>query len=98
MSPRSKISANSSSIAVFGEALPAKPESSRRRLMKRQHKSITATSRMPAAPRQLALAFGAPQLWMMPSQDRQRAVARLASLLMQAAGVAPAEEDRDDRR
>ena len=66
--------------------------------MKRQHKPVTATVRMPAAPRQLALAFGAPQLWIMPSQDRRRVVARLASLLMQAAGVAPAEEDGDDRQ
>jgi hypothetical protein len=66
--------------------------------MKRQHKPATATARMPTAPRQLELAFGAPQLWIMPLQDRQRAVTRLASLLMQAAGVAVAEEDVDDRR
>ena len=65
--------------------------------MKRLHKPITATVPKPAAPRQLALAFGAPQLWRMPVQDRQRAVVRLASLLMQAAGVAPAGEDGDDR-
>jgi hypothetical protein len=65
--------------------------------MKRLHKPITATAPKPAAPRQLALAFGAPQLWRMPAQDRQRAVVRLASLLMQSAGVAPAGEDSDDR-
>jgi hypothetical protein len=66
--------------------------------MKRLHKAVTVTARMPTGPRQLALAFGAPQLWMMPLQDRRRAVARLASLLMQAAGVAPAEEDGDDQQ
>ena len=66
--------------------------------MKHQHKPTIATARMQAAPRQLELAFGAPQLWIMPLQDRQRAVARLASLLMQAAGVTAAEEDVDDRR
>jgi len=66
--------------------------------MKRLHKPVDATAPKPAVPRQLALAFGAPQLWMMPAQDRQRAVVRLASLLMQAAGVASAEEDGDERR
>ena len=66
--------------------------------MKRHHKPVTATARMPAAPRQLALAFGAPQLWTMQAQDRQKAVARLAAILMQAAGVVPPEEDGDDRR
>jgi len=66
--------------------------------MKHQHKPTIATARTRAAPRQLELAFGAPQLWIMPLQDRQRAVARLASLLMQAAGVTAAEEDVDDRR
>ena len=66
--------------------------------MKRLHKPVTATARMATAPRQLALAFGAPQVWIMPLEDRRRAVARLASLLMQAAGVAPPEEDGDDRQ
>ncbi|MGO9768575.1 MAG: hypothetical protein ACLPSW_03285 [Roseiarcus sp.] len=66
--------------------------------MKRLHKPVAATPPKPAAPRQLALAFDAPQLWMMPAQDHQRAILRLASLLMQAAGVAPAEEDGDDGR
>jgi len=65
--------------------------------MHRQHKPVNVTARKPPAPRQLALAFEAPQLWRMPKQERQRAVARLASLLMQAAGVAPVEEDGDDR-
>ena len=67
--------------------------------MPRQHKPVTVTAPKPPPPRQLAFAFGAPQLWRMPTQDRQRAVVRLARLLMQAAGgVAPAEEDCDDRR
>jgi hypothetical protein len=65
--------------------------------MKRLHKPITVTAPKPEGPRQLALAFGAPQLWRMPAQDRQRAVVRLASLLMQAAGAAQVGEDGDDR-
>ena len=65
--------------------------------MPRQHKPVTITAPKPP-PRQLALAFGRPQLWTMQAQERQRVVARLAALLMQAAGVAPAEEDSDERR
>lgn len=65
--------------------------------MKRLHKPITPRAPKSAAPRQLALAFGAPQMWRMPAQDRQRAVIRLANLLIQAAPVAPAGEDGHDR-
>ena len=66
--------------------------------MKRLHKPVTVAARKPTAPRQLALAFGAPQLWPMQAQERRKAIARLAAILMQAADVAPAEEDGDDRR
>jgi hypothetical protein len=66
--------------------------------MPRQHKPVTVTAPKPPPPRQLALAFGRPQLWTMQAQERQRVIARLAALLMEAAGVAPAEEDSDDRR
>ncbi len=66
--------------------------------MKRQHKPLARTARRPTVPRQLALAFGTPQLWTMQAQDRQRVIARLAAVLVEAAGVVPAEEDSDDRR
>jgi hypothetical protein len=65
--------------------------------MQRQHKPVKVTAAK-RPPRQLALGFEAPQLWRMSKPERQRAVARLASLLMQSAGVAPMEEDGDDRR
>lgn len=65
--------------------------------MQQQHKPANVTAAKPQ-PRQLALGFEAPQLWRMPKPERQRAVARLAILLMQAAGVASVEEDADDRR
>jgi hypothetical protein len=65
--------------------------------MPRQHKPVILTAPKPP-PRQLALAFGRPQLRTMQAQERQRVIARLAALLMEAAGVAPAEEDSDDRR
>ena len=66
--------------------------------MKRQHKPLAVMERRSTAPRQLALAFGTPQLWTMQAQERQRMIARLAAVLMEAVGVAPAEEDSDDRR
>jgi hypothetical protein len=66
--------------------------------MKRQHKPLAVAARRSIAPRQLALALGAPQLWAMQPQERQRVITRLAAILMEAAGVAPAEEDSDDRR
>ena len=66
--------------------------------MKRLHKPVTVAARKPAAPRQLALAFGAPQAWTLQAQERQKAIAHLAAILMQAAGVAQAEEEGDDRR
>ena len=52
----------------------------------------------PDVPRQLAIAFETPQLWMMQAPERQRIVSSLANLLMQAAGDDPLEEDGDDRR
>ena len=66
--------------------------------MKHLHKPVTVSARKPTAPRQLTLGFAAPQLWTMQVQERQMAIARLAAILMQAAGVVPAEEDGDDRR
>ena len=64
--------------------------------MKRLQETIEAKPR-PDVPRQLVIAFGAPQLWMMQNAERQRIVSSLANLLMQVAGD-PLEEDGDDRR
>jgi hypothetical protein len=66
--------------------------------MKRLQEPIGATPPRPAVPRQLAIAFEAPQLWMMQPPERQRIVSSLANLLMQAAGDDPLEEDGDDGR
>src|SRR5271168_4441020 len=65
--------------------------------MKRLQETIEA-KRRPDVPRQLAIAFEAPQLWMMQPPERQRIVSSLANLLLQAAGDDPLEEDGDDRR
>lgn len=65
--------------------------------MKRLQETIEAKPR-PDVPRQLVIAFEAPQLWMMQPPERQRIVSSLANLLMQAAGDDPLEEDGDDRR
>jgi hypothetical protein len=62
--------ANSVSLIVaFGEAPPAKPESPRRSQMKRLQETIEAKPR-PDLPRQLVIAFEAPQLWMMQAPER----------------------------
>lgn len=65
--------------------------------MKRSKETIEAKPR-PDSPRQLAIAFEAPHLWMMQPLERQRIVSSLANLLMQAAGDDPLEEDGDDGR
>ncbi len=65
--------------------------------MKRLQEPIGATPR-PAVPRQLVIAFEAPQLWMMQTAERQRIVSSLANLLLQAADDDPLEEDGDDGR
>ena len=57
--------------------------------MKRLQKTIEPKPR-PDVPRQLVIAFEAPQLWMMQPPERQRIVSSLANLLMQAAGDDPA--------
>ena len=63
--------------------------------MKRLQETIEATPR-PDVPRQLVIAFEAPQLWMIQPPERQRIVSSSANLLMQAAGDDPLEEDGDD--
>jgi hypothetical protein len=65
--------------------------------MKRLQETIEAKPR-PDVPRQLVIAFEAPQLWMMQPQERQKIVSRLAKVLIQAAGDDLLEEDGDDRR
>jgi len=65
--------------------------------MKRLQETIEAKPR-PDVPRQLVIAFEAPQLWMMQPQERQKIVSSLAKVLIQAAGDDLLEEDGDDRR
>ena len=50
-----------------------------------------------AAPRQLSIAFDSARLRGMTCSERRIAVARLASLLLEAANIA-AEEREDDQR
>jgi len=64
--------------------------------MKRLQESIEAKPR-PDVPRQLVIAFEAPQLWRMQPQERQKIVSSLANVLIQAAGDDLPEEDGDDR-
>jgi hypothetical protein len=65
--------------------------------MKRLQETIEA-KRRPDVPRQLVIAFEAPQLWMMQPQERQKIVSSLANVLLQAAGDDLLEEDGNDRR
>jgi hypothetical protein len=65
--------------------------------MKRLQETIEAKPR-PDVPRQLVIAFEAPQLWIMQPQERQKIVSSLANVLIQAAGDGLLEEDGDDRR
>jgi uncharacterized protein YcgL (UPF0745 family) len=65
--------------------------------MKRLQETIAAKPR-PDVPRQLVIAFEAPQLWMMQPLERQKIVSSLANVLIQAAGDDLLEEDGDDRR
>ena len=64
--------------------------------MKRLQETIEAKPR-PDVPRQLVIAFEAPQLWMMQPQERQKIVSSLANVLIQAAADDFLEEDGDDR-
>ena len=65
--------------------------------MKRLQETIEAKP-SPDVPRQLVIAFGAPQLWMMQPPERQKIVSSLANVLIQAAGDDLLEEDGDDWR
>ena len=48
-------------------------------------------------PRQLSMALDSVSLRGMSSSERRTALARLATLLMEAAGVAAGERDNDER-
>jgi len=50
-----------------------------------------------AAPRQLSIPFDSARLRGMDPPERRTIVVRLASLLLEAAGVATAERDDDER-
>jgi hypothetical protein len=51
----------------------------------------------PNPPRQLSMALDSVSLRGMSPSERRTALARLASLLMEAAGVAAEESDNDER-
>jgi len=51
----------------------------------------------PAAPRQLSIPFDSARLRGMTPAERRTSLARLASLLLEAAGIAAGERDDDER-
>jgi len=51
---------------------------------------------IPATPRQLAIPFETARLGGMTAAERRMSLARLASLLLQAAGIAAEERDDDE--
>lgn len=53
---------------------------------------------LPVAPRQLSIPFDSAKLRGISASDRRVALARLARLLLEAAGVAAEEERGDDER
>jgi hypothetical protein len=65
--------------------------------MKRLQETIEAKPR-PDVPRQLVIAFEAPQLWMLQPSERQKIVSSLANVQIQAAGDDLLEEDSNERR
>ena len=54
-------------------------------------------ARPSAAPRQLSMSFDSGRLRGMSPSERSTALARLASLLLEAAGAAAGERDDDNR-
>ena len=60
-------------------------------------KNSPAPAVLSAAPRQLSIPFDSTMLRAMSPSERRAAVARLASLLLEAANIA-AEEGDDDQR
>ena len=60
-------------------------------------RNSSALAVLSAAPRQLSIAFDSARLRGMSPAERRVAIARLASLLLEAANIA-AEERQDDQR
>ena len=60
-------------------------------------KNLPAPMLSPLAPRQLSMPFDPRKLRGMSPTERGTALARLASLLLEAAGVAAGEHDDDER-
>ena len=60
-------------------------------------KNSPAPPVLSAAPRQLSIAFDSARLRGMTSSERRIALARLASLLLEAANIAVEERDDDQR-
>lgn len=65
--------------------------------MSNSSKSIPSAPAAPTVPRQLSIAFDSIRLRGMNPSERAKAIACLASLLMQAAGAATGECDDDER-
>ena len=79
--------------AVSGETPRAIPPSSRRSKMRRQPRPTPPS----ADPRQLSIPLDSEKLRGISPSDRRTALARLARLLSEAAGVAAEERDDDER-
>jgi hypothetical protein len=60
-------------------------------------RSLPTPALPPAAPRQLSIPFDAGRLRGMSPSERSTALVRLASLLLEAAGVAAGKHDDDKR-
>ena len=60
-------------------------------------KNLPVPALLPSAPRQLSMALDSARLRGMSPSERRTALARLTSLLMEAAGVAAEESDNDER-
>jgi hypothetical protein len=60
-------------------------------------RSLPTPAPPPTAPRQLSIPFASGRLQGMSPSERRTALARLASLLLEAAGVAAEERDDDER-
>jgi hypothetical protein len=81
----------------FVEAPKAIPESFRRSKMANLAKQVPAPQlSIPAASRQLSMAFESIGLRGLIPSERTKAVAHLAKILMQAVGVATQEQDDDE--
>jgi hypothetical protein len=60
-------------------------------------RSLPTPALPPAVPHQLSIPFGSGRLLGLSPSERSTALVRLASLLLEAAGVAGGEHDDDER-